>query len=166
MNKKNIILLILVLIICSLFMPISINYVGQSKISNSSVLSRYIYLSKLDIISSNESNRGFKMDSYLGVDDGIKNGIVLSGNYFRNICTGAIISYKNGFVGKSSDMKMVWLFFGIFYEFFKNILISSVELISMMFILLLQATSSYAYILSYILTILFIIGIGYVLNKQ
>ena len=165
MNKKPVIL-ILVLIICSLFMPISINYVGQSKISNSSTLDRYVYLSKLDIVSSNSSNTGFTLTNYLGMEDGIKNGVVLSGNYFRNIITGTMISYKNGFTGKSSEMKMVWLFFGIFYVVLKNILLSSMDLILMIVILLSLGASSYVYILSYIITILFIVGIGYVLKKQ
>ena len=147
-------------------MPISINYVGQSKISNSSTLGRYVYLSKLDIVSSNSSNTGFELTNYLGMEDGIKNGVVLSGNYFRNIITGTMISYKNGFTGKSSEMKMVWLFFGIFYVVLKNILLSSMDLILMIFILLSQGASSYVYILSYIMTILFIVGIGYVLKKQ
>ena len=165
MNKKPVIL-ILVLIICSLFMPISINYVGQSKISNSSTLDRYVYLSKLDIVSSNSSNTGFTLTNYLGMEDGIKNGVVLSGNYFRNIITGTMISYKNGFTGKSSEMKMVWLFFGIFYVVLKNILLSSMDLNLMIVILFSQGASWYVYILSYIITILFIVGIGYVLKKQ
>ena len=61
---------------------------------------------------------------------------------------------------------MVWIFFGIFVEIAKNILFSSLELITIILILLLQATSSYNYILSYLLTILFIIGMTYVFKRK
>ena len=63
-------------------------------------------------------------------------------------------------------MKIVWIFFGLFVEIAKNILFSSLELVAIILILLSQATSSYNYILSYLLTILFIIGITYVFKKN
>lgn len=171
MKKKPIILLILILLICSLFIPLSVNYTGQSKIFSSNKLTRYTSLSRLDSVSNiklrnYKSNIGFELKNELGVSEGIKNGVVVFGNYFRNIATGTILDYKNGFNEVSGDMKMVWIFFGIFVEIAKNILFSSLELITIILILLLQATSSYNYILSYLLTILFIIGITYVFKRK
>ena len=164
MKKKPIIFLILILLICSLFMPLTVNYTGQSKIFNSSRLNRYTSLTRLENISnqyitSYKQNVGFELKNDLGLVEGIKNGVVVFGNYFRNIITGTILDYKNGFNNVSGDMKIVWIFFGLFVEIAKNILFSSLELVS-------QATSSYNYILSYLLTILFIIGITYVFKKK
>ncbi len=62
-------------------------------------------------------------------------------------------------------MKIVWIFFGLFVEIAKNILFSSLELVAIILILLSQATSSYNYILSYLLTILFIIELHTFLRK-
>ena len=153
-------------------MPLSINYTGQSKILSYNKLNRYISLSRLDGISTenfiyyNKSKVGFSLKNELNSYDGIKNGIVVIGNYFRNIITGTILDYKNGFNNVSGDMKIVWIFFGLFVEIAKNILFSSLELVAIILILLSQATSSYNYILSYLLTILFIIGITYVFKKK
>ena len=172
MKKKPIILLVLILIICSLFMPLSINYTGQSKILSYNKLNRYISLSRLDGISTenfiyyNKSKVGFSLKNELNSYDGIKNGIVVIGNYFRNIVVGSTLDYLNGFDVISSNAKMIWLFFGIFLELAKNIIFSSIEFIVMIIILLLQATVSYTYILFYLLTILFISGILYVYKKQ
>ena len=93
-------------------------------------------------------------------------GIVVIGNYFRNIVVGSTLDYLNGFDVISSNTRMIWLFFGIFLELAKNIIFSSIEFIVMIIILLLQATVSYTYILFYLLTILFISGILYVLKKK
>ena len=171
MKKKPIIFLILILLICSLFMPLTVNYTGQSKIFNSSRLNRYTSLTRLENISnqyitSYKQNVGFELKNDLGLVEGIKNGVVVFGNYFRNIITGTILDYKNGFNNVSGDMKIVWIFFGLFVEIAKNILFSSLELVAIILILLSQATSSYNYILSYLLTILFIIGIKYVFKKK
>ena len=146
-------------------MPLSINYTGQSKILSYNKLNRYISLSRLDGISTenfiyyNKSKVGFSLKNELNSYDGIKNGIVVIGNYFRNIVVGR-------FDVISSNAKMIWLFFGIFLELAKNIIFSSIEFIVMIIILLLQATVSYTYILFYLLTILFISGILYVLKKK
>ena len=148
-------------------MPLSINYTGQSKILSYNKLNRYISLSRLDGISTenfiyyNKSKVGFSLKNELNSYDGIKNGIVVIGNYFRNIVVGSTLDYLNG-----SNAKMIWLFFGIFLELAKNIIFSSIEFIVMIIILLLQATVSYTYILFYLLTILFISGILYVLKKK
>lgn len=172
MKKKPIILLVLILIICSLFMPLSINYTGQSKILSYNKLNRYISLSRLDEISTenfiyyNKSKAGFSLKNELNSYDGIKNGIVVIGNYFRNIVVGSTLDYLNRFDVISSNARMIWLFFGIFLELAKNIIFSSIEFIVMIIILLLQATVSYTYILFYLLTILFISGILYVLKKK
>lgn len=172
MKKNPIILLVLILIICSLFMPISINYTGQSKILSYDKINRYISLSRLDGISSdnfiyyNKSKVGFILKSELDSYDGIKNGIVVIGNYFRNIIVGTVLDYLNGFDVINSNARMIWLFFGIFFELAKNILFSSIETIVIMIILLLQATISYTYVLFYLLTVLFILGIIYVLKKK
>ena len=172
MKKKPIIFLILILLICSLFMPLSINYTGQSKILSYNKLNRYISLSRLDGISTenfiyyNKSKVGFSLKNELNSYDGIKNGIVVIGNYFRNIVVGSTLDYLNWFDVISSNAKMIWLFFGIFLELAKNIIFSSIEFIVMIIILLLQATVSYTYILFYLLTILFISGILYVLKKK
>ena len=78
MKKKPIILLVLILIICSLFMPLSINYTGQSKILSYNKLNRYISLSRLDGISTknfiyyNKSKAGFSLKNELNSYDGIK----------------------------------------------------------------------------------------------
>ena len=106
------------------------------------------------------------MKNELNSYDGIKNGIVVIGNYFRNIVVGSTLDYLNGFDVISSNARMIWLFFGIFLELAKNIIFSSIEFIVMIIILLLQATVSYTYILFYLLTILFISGILYVLKKK
>ena len=144
-------------------MPLSINYTGQSKILSYNNLNRYITLSRLDGISTenfiyyNKSKVGFSLKNELNSYDGIKNGIVVIGNYFRNIVVGSTLDYLNGFDVISSNARMIWLFFGIFLELAKNIIFSSIEFIVMIIILLLQATVSYTYILFYLLTILFII---------
>ncbi|MFQ7119114.1 MAG: hypothetical protein ACLRPW_03175 [Intestinibacter sp.] len=109
---------------------------------------------------------GFSFKNELNSYDGIKNGIVVIGNYFRNIVVGSTLDYLNGFDVISSNTRMIWLFFGIFLELAKNIIFSSIEFIVMIIILLLQATVSYTYILFYLLTILFISGILYVLKKK
>ena len=171
MKKKPIILLVLILIICSLFMPLTVNYTGQSKIFNSSRLNRYTSLTRLENISnqyitSYKQNVGFELKNDLGLVEGIKNGVVVFGNYFRNIVVGSTLDYLNGFDVISSNARMIWLFFGIFLELAKNIIFSSIEFIVMIIILLLQATVSYTYILFYLLTILFISGIAYVLKKK
>lgn len=153
-------------------MPISINYTGQSKILSYDKINRYISLSRLDGISSdnfiyyNKSKVGFILKSELDSYDGIKNGIVVIGNYFRNIIVGTVLDYLNGFDVINSNARMIWLFFGIFFELAKNILFSSIETIVIMIILLLQATISYTYVLFYLLTVLFILGIIYVLKKK
>lgn len=82
MKKKPIILLILILLICSLFMPLSVNYTGQSKIFSSNKLTRYTSLSRLDSVSNiklrnYKSNIGFELKNELGVSEGIKNGVVV-----------------------------------------------------------------------------------------
>ena len=170
--KKNPAVLVLILIICSLFMPLSINYTGQSKIFNSNKLSRYVSLSRLEQVSTSnltyyaKSKAGFKIKYELGLYEGVSNGVVVCGNYFRNIFVGTLLDYLDGFRLKSSEMKIVWLFFGIFLEGLKNILFSSLELIAIVLILLLQSTVSYTYILSYMFTLLFIVGIAYVFKKQ
>lgn len=170
--QKKLGVLIVILIICSLFMPISVNYTGQSKLLNSNKLDRYVSLSRLEQVSTqniiyrDKSKIGFEFKYELGLYEGVTNGVVIFGNYFRNIFVGTLLDYLNGFSSKSSEMKMVWLFFGIFLEIFKNILLSSLEFIAVAFILLLQSLGSYTYILSYIFTMLFIIGIAYVLQKQ
>ena len=70
-------------------MPLSINYTGQSKILSYNKLNRYISLSRLDGISTenfiyyNKSKVGFSLKNELNSYDGIKNGIVVIGNYFR-----------------------------------------------------------------------------------
>lgn len=172
MKNKPIILLILILLICSLFMPLSINYTGQSKIFTSNKLSRYTSLSRLDgvyntkLVYYSKSKVGFEFNNQLGIKEGIQNGVVVLGNYFRNIITGTIYDYSNGFNKVSYDMKIVWMFFGIFIEIIKNILFSSLELIAIALILLFQSPNCYNYILSYLLTILFIIGIAYVFKKK
>ena len=135
MKKKPIIFLILILLICSLFMPLTVNYTGQSKIFNSSRLNRYTSLTRLENISnqyitSYKQNVGFELKNDLGLVEGIKNGVVVFGNYFRNIITGTILDYKNGFNNVSGDMKIVWIFFGLFVEIAKNILFSSLDKIS------------------------------------
>ncbi len=172
MKKKPVVLLVLILVICSLFMPLSINYTGKSKIFSSNKLSRYTSLCRLDNVSNtklvyyNKSKIGFEFNNELGIYEGIKNGVVVFGNYFRNIITGTILDYSNGFNKVGEDMRMVWMFFGIFVEIAKNILFSSLELVVIVLILLSQATKAYGYLLSYLLTILFIIGIAYVFNKK
>lgn len=172
MKKNPVAFLVLALIICSLFMPLSINYAGQNKLLSYNKLSRYITLSKLDNIENqkliyyNKSKVGFYFKSELGIEEGIKNGIVVMGNYFRNIIIGTIVDYLNGFKTIQSNIKIVWLFFGIFFEIAKNMLFSTLELIAIILILLLQAPNSYIYVLSYVLTILFIVGIAYFLKKN
>ena len=52
--KKNLGVLVLILIICSLFMPLSINYTGQSKLFSSNKLSRYVSLSRLEQVSTSK----------------------------------------------------------------------------------------------------------------
>ena len=137
-------------------MPLSINYTGQSKILSYNKLNRYISLSRLDGIST---------ENFIYYNKS-KVGFSLIGNYFRNIVVGSTLDYLNGFDVISSNAKMIWLFFGIFLELAKNIIFSSIEFIVMIIILLLQATVSYTYILFYLLTILFISGILYVLKKK
>ena len=84
-------------------MPLSINYTGQSKILSYNKLNRYISLSRLDGISTenfiyyNKSKAGFSLKNELNSYDGIKNGIVVIGNYFRNIVVGSTLDYLNGF---------------------------------------------------------------------
>lgn len=171
-NSRALLILILILVVCSLFMPLSINYTGQSKISSYAQLNRYVSLSRLDSISSqnfvyyNKSKAGFVFNGELNLKQGIQNGIVVIGNYFRNIITGTILDYLHGFKNISSELKMIWVFFGIFFELAKNILFSSLELVVVMVILLFQAINSYIYVLSYLLTILFIIGITSFLKKN
>lgn len=170
--QKKLGVLVIILIICSLFMPISVNYAGQSKLMNSDKLDRYVSLSRLEQVSTqnfihrDKSKIGFEFKYELGLYEGVTNGVVIFGNYFRNIFVGTLLDYLNGFSSKDSQMKMVWLFFGIFLELFKNILFSSLEFIAVVFILLLQSIGSYTYILSYIFTVLFIVGIAYVLKNQ
>ena len=113
-------------------MPLSINYTGQSKILSYNKLNRYISLSRLDGISTknfiyyNKSKAGFSLKNELNSYDGIKNGIVVIGNYFRNIVVGSTLDYLNGFDVISSNARMIWLFFGIFLELAKNIIFSSI----------------------------------------
>ena len=71
-------------------MPLTVNYTGQSKIFNSSRLNRYTSLTRLENISnqyitSYKQNVGFELKNDLGLVEGIKNGVVVFGNYFRNI---------------------------------------------------------------------------------
>ena len=94
-------------------MPLSINYTGQSKILSYNKLNRYISLSRLDGISTenfiyyNKSKVGFSLKNELNSYDGIKNGIVVIGNYFRNIVVGSTLDYLNGFDVISSNAKMI-----------------------------------------------------------
>ena len=172
MLKKKLGILIAILVICSLFIPLSVNYTAQSRLFTSNKFYRYVSLSRLEEVSTqkiifyDKSKIGFAFKNELGLYEGVTNGIVIFGNYFRNIFVGTLLDYLDGFSSKSSEMKMVWLFFGIFLEIFKNVLFSSLEFIAVLFILLLQSIGSYTYILSYIFTVLFIVGIAYVLKKQ
>ena len=93
-------------------MPLSINYTGQSKILSYNKLNRYISLSRLDGISTenfiyyNKSKAGFSLKNELNSYDGIKNGIVVIGNYFRNIVVGSTLDYLNGFDVICSNAKI------------------------------------------------------------
>lgn len=171
MKKNPAVLLILFLIICSLFIPLSVNYTGQSKVLNSNMLDRYVSLSRMELVSTENiiyygnSKIGFEYKNKLGLFEGITNGMVVFGNFFKNTIVGTLSDYLKKFNTMSLEVKVVWLFFGIFLEAIKNILLSVFDLIVILFILLLQATGSYVYILSYLITIVLITGMLYVFKK-
>lgn len=164
MKKKSSLVIVALLVICSLLTPIRINYKTQQRMYNLNYLNRYISLSRWDqvdnskIVSSIKPKIGFRLKNELNIYDGIVNSIVVSGNYFRNTITSTILDYLDGFNNKTSQMKVVWLFFGLFLELLKNMILSGIDFLLMIFILLIQSINSYSYMLSYILTILFVIG--------
>lgn len=152
-------------------MPLNINYKTQEKLFNSNSYNRYISLSNLDqiknseLISTIKQNIGFEVKENLDMYDGFKNGVVVIGNYFRNILSSTVFDYLEGFKNNDSETKIVWLFFGIFIEFIKNILLSTIDFIFVFIMLLTQSPTSYSYILCYIMMILFIVGIVKVIKK-
>lgn len=172
--KKLFTLIIIILIICSIFLQIETttdkkstlesygigDYISISNINNDIDAIPYI-VENLDKIGQEK----YHENNSLNFMDGVKNGFLIIGSYFRDVVVGSICGYLSGFYNNGIIVKVIWAILGLIIIPIKLVIISLFSTVKLAFSLLTQR-AAISYYIGYVLSLIILVSILSGLNRN